>query len=208
MKKSEEKVEVVYNFQDYIFQILKRFTGKELNLMISGGSFLDTLNYSKYKELSTKLWNIFYADERCNDKYLNYDGSTPFLSYLDATVYPINIKLNPEQSALDYEKTLLKFKQIDVCFLGIGENGHICSLWPNSNDLLSEKYVTNVIVDCPLSKNRITITLKYINHKIKELYFVIPPKDGKMKNIKEPHSSIKSKITKDYTTILFKGETN
>lgn len=200
---AKNEIHKINNIKKYIFDILKEFNSKKLNLMITGGSFLDVLDNPNYKNLNTDSWNIFFSDERCIEEFSNYNHSKKFISYLNANVFRIQIDLGKKKCIDNYEAILVKFGKMDVCFLGIGDNGHICSLWPNSSDLNSENYVIDVNVQCPISKDRITITLKYINSEIDRLYFVIPPKNGEKKKIEEPHLSIKNKITKNYITILY-----
>jgi len=238
------------DFKEKLYSILSPYDSKHLNLMISGGSLLKDLDYSKYKDLDSSKWKIFFADERCNTKYLNFEGALPFIKSLDAMVYPIlpiclmkeakenccNLRFdqsyeckcrkkenNPEECRKSFtnddaieEKKIIELrdryekimsntdvvKAIDICLLGIGDNGHICSLWPESESLLSNRFVENVNVDCPLSRNRITVTLKLLNELVKSLYFVIPPKKGKPQSVSEPHESIRKKITIKYDVIL------
>lgn len=190
------------NFQNYLFDLLKDFNNKEFNLMIAGGSLLKVLSDERFSSLKTSKWNIFYADERCNKNYLNFEDSRNFLNKTSANVHKIEIFSNPEESKIKYGRQL-EGKLMDLCLLGIGENGHICSLWPNSKSLESTEFVEFVTVDCPFSPERITVTLKFLNLNVKRLFFVVPPKNGIPKKIQEPHESILKKLTSDFTILLF-----
>lgn len=204
------------NFKELLFEILSEYSGKSSNIMISGGSLLEVLNNSNYRNLDTSKWSIFYADERCDQNLLNYTASLPFLGYLNAKVYRIRTDLGASGAVLDYSSIIEDVKirrvnnditeastiQMDVCILGIGENGHICSLWPDSKSLDAEDFVINTKVDTNISPERVTITLRFLNSSVKNLYFVLPPKNGKVKTVVEPHSSIKSRINIKYRIIL------
>lgn len=195
------------DFSEMLWNILSPFDSRELNLMISGGSILDYLKDSRYRSVNSSKWQVFFADERCNMNYLNYEGSMLFLNLLEAKVHPILTRDKERSMGMHslrdrYESDLKSISSIDVCLLGVGENGHICSLWPSSSSLDSNRLVEAVTVDCPLSPDRLTVTLKFINQHVRDLYFVIPPKDGKPKDITGPHPSIRDKLLIDYAIIL------
>lgn len=206
---SQSKTVRTASFKDTLFEILAKHDGRALNLMICGGSLLSVLDNPSYKTLNTSKWRIFYADERCNLDYLNYDESLQFLSYLDSKNYPIPVELGKEVAIKKYREILgsgmLRTNArhfIDICLLGIGDNGHICSLWPESDDLHAREDFIGVTVDCPFSPDRATITIKFINREVGDLYFVIPPKNGAPKKVSEPHPSIWELITRPSTTLL------
>lgn len=151
------------------------------------------------------------CDERCN---LNNGNPCQCDKKGDSCDYSMNSKKwnneNPDEQMIKnirdrYEKIVAEVRSqgnIDICFLGIGDNGHICSSWPESQSLLSDRMVEAVEVECPLSRRRITVTLKFLNESVKKLYFVIPPKNGKPQSIVEPHKSIRDKMTVGYDVIL------
>lgn len=195
------------DFNEALWNILSPFDSRELNLMISGGSILKHLENPRYRSVDSSKWQVFFADERCSIGCLNYEEALPFLNLLKARVHPIvtaSTACSVERHRLRdmYESTLKSIASIDVCLLGVGENGHICSLWPSSSSLSSDKLVEAVTVDCPCSPNRLTVTPKFINQYVKDLYFVIPPKNGKPKAIDEPHPSIRYSLLIDYVIIL------
>lgn len=185
-------------FKDKIFNMMAEYNGKPLNLMISGGSILECFNDQRYGSLDTKQWNIYSTDERWEEKHSNWKAAECFLRYVNGKEYPINRLTTLEQSATAYEETLKKIIQIDICVLGIGENGHICSLWPNSKELESTKLVVAVDVPADVSPKRITVTLRFLNEFVKRLCFVIPPKNDKSSRVKEPDSSIRAKLKNNF----------
>ncbi|KAI5170374.1 6-phosphogluconolactonase [Pancytospora epiphaga] len=194
------------NFQETIYRILKPYDGKKLNLMISGGSLLGLLDSNKISLLGTEHWNIFFADERCDPSALNYEDAKQHLSAWKARMFPIETVLGRDKAAEKYvetiEKELLKNGKIDLCLLGVGENGHICSLWPDSKSLESKENVVGVVTDAVVSSERVTVTINFINTFVKDLYFVIPPKNGVYKKVTGPHRSINKLISIQYTVIL------
>jgi 6-phosphogluconolactonase len=188
-------------FKNALFSILNAYSSMKCNLMISGGSLLNYMNDDSYKEIDSTHWNVFFCDERCEKKHSNKEAASGFLRNIRGKIFPIEITENQEETARKYEDILKKnMNGIDICLLGIGENGHICSLWPDSDKLDSSKMVEGVIVDTEISPKRITVTLSFINKFVKNLYFMIPAKNGKPKNVKEPHENIKKGIKIQYET--------
>lgn len=191
------------NFESTVFDLLKNYDTKEFNLMISGGSLLKCFSEERYLALDTSKWNVFFADERCNKDFLNFQDAKEFLKQIKGKVFEIKIMDSLEESVKRYSEILSKEgKSIDLCLLGVGENGHICSLWPESKSLETKELVELVTVDCSSSPKRITVTLAFINKCVKRLFFVIPPRNGIPKKVKEPHPSIKEKLKIKFTVIL------
>ncbi|KAF7682444.1 putative 6-phosphogluconolactonase [Astathelohania contejeani] len=183
------------NFSQKILNILSNYSNKQLNLMISGGSILPFLEITK--KLNTAKWKIYFCDERItsNKSDLNYQQASPFISHI--LNFPIYTdKLTPKECVENY-----KIPEIDLAFLGVGDDGHIASLEPMSPYLNSEEKLL-YIENFPNSPNqRITVSIKFLN-EVKKIYFLIPPKNGVLKKVKAPHPSILNKLTSDVFIIL------
>jgi len=86
--------------------------------------------------------------------------------------------IQPETAAQDYEKTLRDFwpaslPRFDLIQLGLGPDGHILSLFPNSPLLREENRLVAVVTDSPKPPpTRITLTLPVINHAAQIHFFV------------------------------------
>lgn len=185
------------DFSTELYNILKGCSGLDLSLMISGGSLLKCLDDRRYEELDTSKWVIFYSDERTDQEQLNYTASIPFISKLRAKVHRIDSSIDVQKAVEEYSGKLV---DIDVCLLGIGGDGHVCSLLPGSTELDSEEYVVALEGDFPTSPRRISVTLKFINEKVSRLYFVVP--NSKDKNVSRPDESIMSRLKKDFVVML------
>lgn len=117
---------------------------------ISGGTtpiLLFRLLASDYRDaIDWKKVHIFWCDERCvppHDPASNYGRAREiFLSHVpvpESNVYRIKGELGPEQGAREYAATLkdcasppLDFPRFDLVCLGLGEDGHTASLFPDS----------------------------------------------------------------------------
>ncbi|MBO9570723.1 MAG: 6-phosphogluconolactonase [Chitinophagaceae bacterium] len=149
------------------------------DVVLSGGNSPKSLHELLASEYKDKLeWNkinFFFGDER----YVPFDSPdnngamakrTLFdpLNISDKNVFYIDTSLKPEVSAKKYASEILKHfgddpVSFDLIILGLGDNVHTASLFPNT-DVLDEKkaLVKNVYVD-EIKAMRITMTAALIN---------------------------------------------
>ena len=167
-------------------------------------------NLAKEKNIPWKNIDFFIGDERCvnkNSKYSNINMCKKNLlkkiPILTSQIYKINIKnIKPKKIALEYEKKIKKYfngKKIsfDLTLLGVGNDGHIASLFKNNINKKNKKIVDFVIRE---DFKRITLTIKCINNS-RNIFLWAPGKNKKkiIKNIIKdkkylyPASYLKSK---------------
>ena len=122
---------------------------------------------------------------------------------LNSQIYEININnTKPKKIAEEYEKKIKKYfsgKKIsfDLTLLGVGNDGHIASLFKNNINKMNEKNVDYVIRK---DFKRITLTINCINNS-KNIFLWAPGQNKKkiIKNIIKdkklvyPASYLKSK---------------
>lgn len=160
-------------------------------LAISGGStpkrlFENLADRSKpyFSKLPWSETHFFWVDERHvppEDKDSNYRMTREaMLSQVPAPEINIHriISENPnaEAAAMEYESTLKTFfnslPRFDLVLLGLGEDGHTASIFPNS-PVLSE---TRRLVAAPwvekLNTFRITLTLPVLNNAVATVFLV------------------------------------
>lgn len=152
-------------------------TGGSLIKLLSAGVNKKRESFLKY---SSKL-KFFFADER----FVSFtDVESTYKSYLDLNffndlnipqenIYPINPNLSDvQQCADDYERLLKPLLNtstngFDILILGLGPDGHICSLFPG-HELFTNKTHTRVVMpisDSPKPPpNRVTLTLPIVNN--------------------------------------------
>ncbi|MDO5536936.1 MAG: 6-phosphogluconolactonase [Desulfovibrionaceae bacterium] len=139
-----------------------------------------------FRLLSRKDWtdalpwdkiSVFWADERCcspDDPASNYGNAhKELLSYVPCTsYYRMRGDLDPEKAALEYEQTLRKefmlkegeIPRFDMILLGMGEDGHTASLFPNSPALYTRD---RLVIDQYVPErggDRLTLTLPVLNN--------------------------------------------
>jgi len=121
--------------------------------------------------------HVFWGDERCvppDDPGSSYGQARELLlSHVpipDTNIHRVNGKLEPAEASKEYSLTLREFAtppfdfpRFDLVYLGMGEDGHTASLFPNSPIEVTEPTlpVTAHYQDRPA--NRVTITQLVIN---------------------------------------------
>ncbi|XP_037946223.1 probable 6-phosphogluconolactonase, partial [Teleopsis dalmanni] len=150
-------------------------------LGLSGGSMVKYL-CDAVTSIKTDLskWKFFFCDERFVDVT---NGESTFGAYkksliakttlLESQFVCINTDISLEECAKDYEEKILKEFQLeygsvpefDVLLLGMGPDGHTCSLFPNQNALVEKERLIAPISNSPKPPpQRITMTLPLINN--------------------------------------------
>lgn len=125
-------------------------------------------------------WHVFWVDERCvplGHPDSNYRLALEYLfKHVDIPtqqIYPINDTLSADQAAKAYQDKLQQlfqpaadqFPSFDLILLGMGEDGHTASLFPDHPLLNESKQWVAPIFNSPKPPpERITLTLPVINH--------------------------------------------
>ena len=164
------------------------------SLALSGGStpnkifrylsknFVDKINWKKIK--------IFFGDERCvppDNEDSNYRMANESLlkniSIPKENIFRIKGENNPVKEAERYEEVLKSnlpslngIPQFDLILLGLGEDGHTASIFPNQVNLFYSARLCEVAVHPQTKQKRITITGKIINNA-KLVVFIVTGKN-------------------------------
>lgn len=105
---------------------------QSFNVAISGGSLPKLLAAGLPDTTDFSKWNVYLADERIvplDDKDSNY--REVISKFPGMSVVPINPELSPEDCANDYESKVQAMGGVfDLVLLGLGPDGHTCSLFP------------------------------------------------------------------------------
>ena len=188
--KSEKEI-IIFSSTDeiseYLGNIWKEKTDKLNNneyysIALSGGS--TPLKIFKYlsKNFNEKIdWNkikFFWGDERCvppEDPESNYklakENLFENIQISKENIYRIKGEAKPDNEDEAYSKVLEANLQVengypkfDFVLLGLGEDGHTASIFPNQINLFNSSNYCEVAVHPESKQRRITITGNIINN--------------------------------------------
>jgi 6-phosphogluconolactonase len=160
--------------------------GASGHVALTGGSTPKTA-YERVAEMRDD-WSgvdVWFTDERCvppDHEQSNFGmADRALLSRVqDATVHRMRGELGPEDGASAYGNELEAFgpEALDFILLGVGPDGHICSLFPG-HEQLGERDRRVVGVETPGMAplvSRITLTLPVVNAS-KQIVFLVAGED-------------------------------
>ncbi|KAL7747912.1 suppressor of los1-1 [Sorochytrium milnesiophthora] len=174
----------------YVVQLASQHA-QRFTIALSGGSLPKQLADGLAPLASSidfSTWQVFFADERCvshDDPESNYKlckdtlfeplvGKNGSRLVLDQNVHAINPALvgNPEQAASDYQSKMESvfgasgLPKLDLILLGMGPDGHTCSLFPGHKLLTdaSGRYILSLTDSPKPPPSRITFSLPLVNN--------------------------------------------
>lgn len=165
----------------------------QINIAISGGNtpkLLFEILAEKFKDnIEWGKVNIYWTDERCvspdnDESNFGMTGKYLFSKIIipEGNIHRIYGENDPAVEAVRYAdeiKNNLKqgngIPKFDLILLGMGEDGHTASIFPDQMDLLNSDNVCAVAVHPVSGQKRITLTGKVINNADK-IYFLVTGK--------------------------------
>lgn len=171
------------------------------DVALSGGSTPSSLFSRlarKHKEsIDWQRVHFWWGDERCvspESSESNYKMAfESFLSELEIPeehIHRIKGEANPEEEAVRYGNEIREhlnsreeWPVFDLILLGLGEDGHTASIFPDRMDLLNSDQICAVAVHPQSGQKRITLTGKVINNA-NTIYFLVSG-EGKAERISE-----------------------
>lgn len=154
-------------------------TPRPLYALLATREFNDQIDWSNV--------HAFFSDERCvAPQHSDSNNHMVRQVLLDnvpipvSHIYRIHGENDPEQAALDYEKTLRDFfgrrdtggARFDLSLLGVGEDGHTASLFPGSEALNEQERWVRAVYAEHLESWRITLTPLALNAAQNTYFFV------------------------------------
>ena len=176
---------LIKKFVSLFKQKIKKEKKKRFSFVLSGGRSPIKLyqKLSKNKNINWKRIDFFIGDERYvneNSKYSNIKLCKKFLlnkiKISNNQVHKISTdNKSITQCSIDYEKKIKKYflnKKVsfDLILLGLGEDGHIASLFKKN---INKKNQRNVDFIKKKDFSRITLTLKCLNNS-KSIFLWVP----------------------------------
>lgn len=178
-----------FNSQDAINQAaVKRILAAAEEAINKHGSFLVVLAggstpKSVYQLLSQQQadwanWHIYHNDDRClpvdhadRNSKMARDAWLNFVAIPQNQIHDIPTELGNVEGAKAYAKTLNGVRAFDLVILGLGEDGHTASLFPNQTVDNSADAVP--VFDAPKPPaNRVTMSQNRLNNTHEVLFLV------------------------------------
>ena len=158
------------------------------SLGLSGGStpkLFYELFAEKYKDYSNiYLWTVDERHVDINDEKSNQRMINSIFCNSNLNIIEYSYEEDPSHSAKDYTtKVFSKIDKLNAAILGVGEDGHIASLFPNTTALNADEksFVQNEVNI--LTKWRVTSTFELLRN-IENVYLLVTG-DNKKEIIKK-----------------------
>jgi 6-phosphogluconolactonase len=161
-------------------------------IALSGGSTPERLHRllaaSPYKEqIDWSRMHIFWGDERAvpfedsrNNAKMAYDTLLNFVPVPAKQIHVMRTDIEPEQSAVEYEKILHEYfdgpMSFDLVLLGMGDDGHTLSLFPGTAVVHEEKAWATAFFLKAQDMYRITLTKTIVNLAARVAFLTTGPK--------------------------------
>jgi len=174
---------------------------QEINIALSGGSTPKVLFDYWSEEYADKMpwesFKLFWGDERCvtpDDEMSNYGMTKKHLfDKIDIpfnNIFRIHGENDPEGEAIWYSEVLNDVirqnndaPEIDLIILGLGDDGHTASIFPNQINLWDSKNNCVVAKHPDTKMKRVSITGRVINNA-KNIAFLVAGQN-KAEKVKE-----------------------
>lgn len=152
------------------------------HIALSGGStpksIFEYLAAHHHKTIEWSKINFYWGDERCvapTDSESNYKMTNEaLLSKLQipaSNIFRIKGENDPHIEADNYSSEILNhikiennFPRFDLIMLGLGEDGHTASIFPNQKSLLNSDRICSTAIHPDSGQTRITLTGRVINN--------------------------------------------
>ncbi|KAG0355859.1 hypothetical protein BC939DRAFT_488109 [Gamsiella multidivaricata] len=193
-------------------------------IALSGGSLPKQLSaiLKDNPSVDFSKWIVYFADERCVP--LDHEDSNyllakkelfDFVNIPEENIHTINPELihNPEEAAEDYisqlaatfaTKDSVRFPVFDLILLGVGPDGHTCSLFPGHELLQETVDWCAAITDSPKPPpRRITFTFPVVNHAHHVAFVAAGEgKQDMLHRILDTHGDLPAQLVKPVTGTL------
>jgi 6-phosphogluconolactonase len=170
------------NFADQLMIWIENHSGEILHLAISGGKTPDLLfSVLAEKYGASELWqkvNFWWVDERMvppDHLESNFGVANRLLfsaiSIPKENIHRIKGENDPETEALSYSaqiQQMIPLKKelpaFDLILLGMGDDGHAASIFPDQMELLNSDKICEVAIHPQSGQKRVTLTGRVINN--------------------------------------------
>ena len=154
----------------------------QFHIVLAGGTTPRHI-YERLKDMQTDWhkWHIYYGDERCLPvSHLERNSQMAELAWLNhvdiprSQIHTIPGELGATEGANAYTQSLEDIAKFDLVILGLGEDGHTASLFPNHEwGVLPSAAATFAIHDAPKPPaERVSLTAWRLS-QTHQLFFIV-----------------------------------
>ncbi len=161
-----------------------------VNIALSGGSTPKIIFQALASEYSNRIeWNkvhFYWGDERCvppDSAESNYKMTKDFLldeiRISETNIFRIRGEDESHKEAIRYSNEICNSVHIvndlpcfDFIMLGLGEDGHTASIFPDRLDLFHSSKICEAVQNPLTHQNRITLTGRVINNAHAAAFFI------------------------------------
>lgn len=201
-----ERIHVFTSAEQLSHSIAADFWGMSLtegkkHIALNGGStpaiLFDILSTHYHDKINWSKFHFWWGDERCvppDDEESNFLMTKEHLldkiDVPEEQIHRIKGEAYPQLEAVRYGEEIYKslppingLPSFNLVLLGMGDDGHTASIFPNQMDLMSVKDICAVATHPVSGQKRITLSGPVINHA-RAVYFMITGK-SKAKRLSE-----------------------
>lgn len=182
VKITDSPQKVAKRISKAIVNMIQNSGNERFDIAISGGKTPDILFDRIARKSADKIdWSrihFWWADERCvspdspDSNYGKvYESLLSKISIPTENIHRIKGESVPEQEALRYSEEIRKnlnfrgdWPVFDLILLGMGDDGHTASIFPDQLDLLESTEICKVAVHPVTGQKRLTLTGKVLNN--------------------------------------------
>lgn len=125
-------------------------------------------------------WQVYFGDERCatvgDPERNDTQARTVWLERValpPANLHAIPAELGPERAAVQYAATLAGVDEFDLVLLGLGEDGHVASLFPGRQLGAADGPAALAVTDAPKPPaERVTLSAARLS-RAREVLFLV-----------------------------------
>lgn len=173
---------------------------RNFNIALSGGSTPKHIFKYLARNYNSKInWNkinFFWGDERCvppddpeSNYKMTYENLLSKISVPKENIFRIKGESDPYEEAISYSQLIKNNLPLindtpafDLIMLGLGEDGHTASIFPDQMYLLRSNNICEVAIHPSSGQKRITITGKVINNAMNIVFIVTGKNKSKIVN--------------------------
>ena len=182
--------ELATKFADQLMNWVENYSGSAFHVALSGGKTPDLLfSILAEKYTDSLLWqkvHFWWVDERMVppiDPESNFGVAQKLLfsqiSIPEKNIHRIKGENTPEAEALSYSNQIQEklpsqngWPVFDLILLGMGDDGHTASIFPDQMYLLNSKHICDVATHPHSGQKRVTITGTAIFHASRVCFLV------------------------------------